>query len=166
VTGTVFREATEGDWEAIWPIFREVVSAGDTYAFSPDMGETEARHAWMPEPARRRLTYVAEREGVVVGTAYLQPNQAGPGDHVANAGWMVAPASAGRGIGRAFAGHVIDEARRLGFGAMQFNAVVATNRRAIALWQSLGFRTVGTVPDTFRHPTRGLTPVHVMYREL
>jgi len=166
VTGTVFREAVKGDWDAIWPIFREVVTAGDTYAFPPGMGEAEARDAWMPEPARRRLTYVAERDGVIVGTAYLQPNHAGPGDHVANAGWMVAIASVGRGIGRAFAGYVIGEAGRLGYRAMQFNAVVATNRRAIALWQSLGFRTVGTVPDAFRHPTNGLTPVHVMYREL
>jgi GNAT superfamily N-acetyltransferase len=79
---------------------------------------------------------------------------------------MVAPEAAGRGIGRSFAEHVIDEARHLGFTGMQFNAVVATNTRAIALWASMGFDIVGTVPDAFRHTTQGPTAIHIMYRSL
>ena len=54
----------------------------------------------------------------------------------------------------------------MGFDAMQFNAVVATNDRAIRLWESLGFDVVGTVPDAFRHRREGLTPIHIMYRVL
>ena len=49
---------------------------------------------------------------------------------------------------------------------MQFNAVVASNTRAIRLWESMGFETVGTVPDAFRHATGGPTPVHIMYLAL
>ena len=161
-----FRPAETGDWSSIWPIFREVVAAGDTYGYPPDIDETDARAAWMHDGTDRRFTYVAEIDGQAVGTAYLKPNQPGLGDHVANAGWMVAPAAAGQGIGRRFAGYVMDEARRHGFSAIQFNSVVATNTAAIKLWESLGFEIVGTVPDAFRHRTAGLTAVHVMYRSL
>ncbi len=161
-----FRRATAADWPAIWPIFRAVVAGGDTYPYPPDMPEAEARAVWMYDGTDRRATYVAERHGTVVATAYLKPNQVGFGDHVANAGWMVAPDASGQGIGRGFAEFVLDEARRLGFAAMQFNAVVATNTRAIRLWESLGFAIVGTVPGAFRHRSAGPTPVHIMYRAL
>jgi len=162
----VFREATAADWDAIWLIVREVVSAGETFAYPADMGEQDARSAWMPDSVIGRRTFVAERDGEIVATSYLRPVHPGPGDHVANAGWMVSPASSGRGIGRAFAVHVIEEARRSCFTAMQFNAVVAANRRAVALWKSLGFRIIGTVPGAFRHPEHGPTGLHIMHREL
>jgi len=148
-----FRSADTSDWSAIWPIFREVVSAGDTYAFSPGMNEAEARAVWMLDGTDRRVTFIAEIDECVVATAYVRPNQPGLGDHVANAGWMVAPSASGQGIGRRFAEYVLGEARRLGFRAMQFNSVVATNTAAIRLWESLGFEIVGTVPDAFRHRT-------------
>lgn len=162
----VFREAGPEDWSAIWPILREVVTGGDTYAYSPDITEGDARTSWMHEGSNRRITYIAELGGTVVGTAYLRPNQGGPGDHVANAGWMISPAASGQGIGRRFAEYVIAEARLHGFTGMQFNAVVATNARAIALWESMGFEIIGTVPDGFRHAIEGLTAIHIMYREL
>jgi L-amino acid N-acyltransferase YncA len=161
-----FRVAVDDDWEAIWPVFRDVVASGDTYAFPPDIDSAEAETTWMAAGRDRRRTYVAERDGEIVATAYVRPNQPGLGDHVANAGWMVAPSAAGQGIGRRFAEYVIGDARSLGFTGMQFNAVVATNTGAIRLWESLGFEIVGTVPDAFRHATEGLVPIHVMYRGL
>jgi L-amino acid N-acyltransferase YncA len=161
-----FRQATESDWPAIWPIFLDVISSGDTYAFPPDMSEEAARRMWLLTGSERSATYVVERDGRIVGTAYLKPNQIGLGDHVANAGWMIAPGYSGQGIGRRFAEYVIEQVRAVGFHGMQFNAVVATNTAAIALWESLGFTIVGTVPDAFRHSSAGLTSVHIMYRKL
>lgn len=120
----------------------------------------------MQDGHNRRVTYVAELGGEIVGTAYLKPNQIGLGDHIANAGWMIEPLVSGRGIGRRFASYVLDQARSLGFTGMQFNAVVATNARAISLWESMGFEIVGTVPTAFRHATEGPTAIHVMYRDL
>ena len=130
------------------------------------MSETDAREAWLANRSSRRLAYIAELDGVIVGTAYLRPNQIGLGDHVANAGWMIAPSASGHGVGRRFALYILEEATRLGFHGMQFNAVAATNARAIGLWESMGFTIVGTVPDAFRHATEGLTDIHVMYRQL
>jgi ribosomal protein S18 acetylase RimI-like enzyme len=114
----------------------------------------------------REATYLARLDGEIVGTAYVRANGVGLSDHICNAGWMISPAHQGRGIGRPFADHVIEQARSFGYRAMQFNAVVATNTGAIALWDSLGFEIVGTVPEAFRHGTEGLTAVHVMYRRL
>lgn len=160
------RAAVDEDWAAIWPILSAVVRRGDTYTYPPDIEEADARTAWMLGGVARAATYVATVDGAIVATAHLKPNQPGLGDHVANAAWMVDPAAAGRGIGRQFAEYVLDEARRFGYRAMQFNAVVATNQRAIGLWQSLGFTIVGTVPGAFRHSEAGLVPVHIMHRDL
>jgi L-amino acid N-acyltransferase YncA len=164
--GLEHRIATDDDWDEIWPIVSAVVRRGDTYTYSPDIHESVARSAWMQKESRRAATYVATLDGTVVATAWLKPNQPGLGDHVANAAWMVAPAATGRGIGRALAEFVIDEARRRSYLAMQFNAVVATNVHAIALWESLGFTIVGTVPTAFRHSVEGFVSIHIMYRDL
>lgn len=161
-----FRRAVDDDWPEIWQIFRRVVATGDTYMYDPEIGEADAQATWLHVGDGRRATFVAESGDRIVGTALLAPNFPGLGDHVANAGWMVDPELVGRGIGRAFAIAVIDEARRLGFEAMQFNAVVATNDRAVALWQSLGFHIAGTLTGAFRHAVDGRTDVHVMYRTL
>jgi len=165
------RRAVAGDWPAIWPIFRDVVAGGDTYMYAPDTVEVDARTVWLHVDGAQDghalpITFVAMLGDEIVGTALLKPNQSGLGDHVANAGWMVGPSFVGRGIGRTFATAVIDEARRLGYRGMQFNAVVGTNTAAIGLWKSLGFEIVGTVPDAFRHARHGDTPIHVMYQRL
>lgn len=161
-----FRRAVEADWPAVWRVFRRVVASGDTYAYQPEITDVEARAAWWHVDEERTVTFVAEVDGAVVGTALLKPNLPGLGDHVANAGWMIDPDAAGRGVGRAFAEHVIAEAQGLGFVGMQFNAVVATNDRALGLWRSLGFDIVGTVPGGFRHRRHGPTDLHIMFRSL
>lgn len=110
--------------------------------------------------------YIALRKCITCGTYYLKPNQPGSGDHVANAGFMVAPEAERSGIGTAMVGHALSEAVRLGFRAMQFNLVVSTNMRAIALWERVGFQITGTLPEAFRHPTQGFVDAYVMYRSL
>lgn len=77
-----FELATAEDWPAIWGLMRDVIAAGDTLVFLPDMPEGEAKATWMLEGANRRLTFVARLEGEVVGTAYLKPNLPGLGDHI------------------------------------------------------------------------------------
>jgi len=157
------REATAADRDAIWDIFREVVAAGDTYAFDPGMSRHDALGYWFQADTR---TYVAKSRGRILGTYILRPNQSGGGSHVANAAFMVAPDARGQGIGREIAEHCLSEARLLGFRAMQFNFVVSTNDSAVRLWQKLGFKIVGTLPSAFHHPEKGYVDVYVMYRSL
>ena len=157
------RSATNEDRDAIWNIFHAIVAAGDTYAFDPKMSRDEALAYWFRADTH---TYVAERDGCVVGTYILRANQPGLGSHVANAAFMVASDAQGSGVGRRMAEHCLGEARHLGFRAMQFNFVVSTNTPAIHLWEQLGFKVVGTLPGAFRHPKRGYVDVYVMFHSL
>ena len=157
------RLADAPDADAIWPIFEQVVRAGDTYAFDPEIGREEGLRAWMAPGVR---CYVAELDGEVAGTYVLKPNQQGLGSHVANASYMVAPPFQRRGIGRAMGEHSLREARDFGFRAMQFNLVVATNEVAIELWRELGFSVVGRLPQAFRLADGRYVDALVMYRLL
>jgi ribosomal protein S18 acetylase RimI-like enzyme len=159
----MIRPATPVDAAAIWAIIGPTIRAGDTYALDRDMSEADALAYWFgPDKA----VFVAEADGAILGTYYLRANQAGGGGHVANCGYMTAASATGRGVARAMAGHSLDEAGRRGFRAMQFNFVVATNERAVRLWQSLGFEIVGRLPGAFAHPALGFVDALIMYRTL
>ena len=157
------RQAAPSDSEAIWGIFHRVVAGGDTYTFDPEMSREDALAYWL-HPSNG--CYVAESDGEIVGTYILKANQPALGSHVANAAFMVAPQARGRGVGRQMGEHALNEARRMGFRAMQFNFVVSTNESAIRLWQQLGFKVVGRLPGVFRHADKGFVDALVMYRSL
>lgn len=157
------RAAKEADRDVIWEIFRATIAPGDAFVYDPNTPREEAMAYWFAKGIR---TYVAEREGRVVGSYILRANRPGLGDHVANAGFMVDPAARGFGVGRAMGEHALEEARRLGYRDMQFNFVISTNESAVHLWQQLGFRIVGTLPGAFRHAREGLVDAYVMFRSL
>jgi len=159
----VIREIGAAEFDRVWPLFRSVIASGDTYSYAPDMSLEDARALWTTLPSR---TFLAERGSDVVGCYLLKPNQPGLGDHVANCGYMVAAEARGQGIASTLCEHSMDEARRAGFTAMQFNFVVASNAVAVKLWLRHGFQIVGTVPGAFRHATLGPTDIYVMHRFL
>lgn len=160
----LIREYIETDWPSVWPIFWEVVEAGDTYAYDPAWSSDEARKVWIEAPPSH--TVVACEGSRVLGTAKMGPNRPGPGSHVATASFMVAREARGQGVGHALGEYVISWAREQGYAAMQFNAVVESNHGAVRLWQALGFRIIGTVPEAFEHPTLGRVGLHIMHRFL
>jgi L-amino acid N-acyltransferase YncA len=160
---TTVREATAEDWPDLWPIVREVVRAADTFAYDPAMTETQARAAWLDAPMR---VVVAVRDGAVVGTANMYPNRPGPGSHIASGSIMVDRAVRGTGAGRALVEDMIRWARRDGYAAIQFNAVVDTNAGAVHLYESLGFVTLGVAPGAFRHPELGAVGLRIMWLDL
>ena len=157
------REALDSDFDGIWEIFHEVVQAGDTYLYDPDTTKEQAHAIWM---SKDQSTYVAILDGQIVGTYILKPNHVGLGSHVANAGYMVKRGASGKGIGAALCEHSMEEARRHGFLAMQFNMVVSTNERAVALWQRMGFAIMGALPKVFRHSRLGLVDAFLMHSTL
>jgi len=159
----VIRKAEDKDRPAVWQIIKAVIVGGDTYVYPPNSSEEEMLEYWFsPE----KYTYIAELEDEIVATFWLKANQPGLGAHIANAAYMVSPDAHGKGIGRQIADWSLDEARRLGFTAMQFNFVVKSNVHAVKLWQNIGFEIIGEIPDAFDHDKNGLTDALIMYRKL
>jgi ribosomal protein S18 acetylase RimI-like enzyme len=157
-------EFEERDWPELWPVLRETFASGDTYAFAPDISESEARRVCIEAPA---ATFVArDPAGTLLGTYYIKPNQPTLGSHVCNCGYVTAPEARGRGVASRMCEHSQTIAVEMGFRAMQFNLVVETNEGAVRLWQKLGFAAVGRLPGAFRHPELGYVDALVMYKTL
>ena len=148
---------------AIWTIFREVIARGDTFVWTPDISADAFEALWA---GRGYNAYVVELDGEIAGSYMIHPNHDGRGSHVANAAYMVPERARRRGLARAMCVHSLGEAKRLGYRAMQFNIVVATNHSAIKLWHDCGFSTIGTIPRAFHHATLGDVDALVMYRTL
>ncbi len=157
------REATKEDWNSIWPIFHEIVSAGETYAYDLNTSKAQAAKIWLDAP---RKTYVFEENNEILGSYYLKTNQAGPGNHVCNCGYMVSSKARGKGLATSMCEHSQKMALELGYKAMQFNFVASSNEGAIRLWGKLGFETVGRLPKAFKHPTIGFVDALVMFKWL
>lgn len=159
------RPFTESDWPYVWPILRGVASAGDTFTYPTDLTEETGRALWLGRPPTQVFVAVDEASAVV-GSAKVNPNQLGPGAHVANAGFVVHPDARGKGVGRALGAYAVEWARARGYRAMQFNAVVEANHAAVKAWASLGFEIIATVPEAFHHPREGYVGLHIMHLDL
>lgn len=157
------RKAEACDAPAIAGIILPIIREGATYALDPEMSEAEALRYWT---GLDKDTFVAEEDGVILGTYYMRPNQAGGGRHVCNCGYMTRTSATGRGVARSMCEHSLAYAASRGYRAMQFNFVISTNERAVRLWQSLGFEIVGRLQEAFRHPVHGYVDAFVMYRWL
>jgi len=157
------RNASFDDFDSIWPIFSEVVTAGETYAYSPETTKQQALKIWIESP---RQTFIIEDNGRVLGTYFIKTNQAGPGSHVCNCGYMVSSEARGKGLATLMCQHSQEIAKSLGYKAMQFNFVATSNEGAVRLWSKLGFDTVGCLPKAFNHPSKGLVDALVMYKWL
>ncbi len=159
----VIRPFDDADSAHLWALLKPVFRAGETYAIDPAISERDALEWWSKGTHR---AFVAEAQGKVMGSYYICPNQQGGGAHVCNCGFVTGAKAQGRGIARAMIAHALETARATGFRAMQFNCVVETNTRAVALWQRNGFEIVGRLPGAFRHPEQGYVDALVMYRML
>ncbi|ABD52964.1 GNAT family N-acetyltransferase [Jannaschia sp. CCS1] len=162
-TGLAIRQAGVTDAPALSSLLMPVFRAGDTYTIDPDISPDDAVAYWTsPE----KTTYLAQRNGQVLGTYYIRPNQGGGGAHVCNCGYITAPEARGQGIARHMLDHSLNEAVLQGYRAMQFNFVASTNTRAIETWKRADFSVVGRLPGAFHHPTEGYVDALVMYRNL
>jgi GNAT superfamily N-acetyltransferase len=139
------RVATKEDAEGLWNILEPVIRKGGTYVFSLDKSKESMMGYWM---GAEKTTFVVERGGELVGTFYLKSNQEGLGDHVCNAGFVVAPEAEGQGLGRWMGTIALEEAKVRGYLAMHFNFVL------------------GEIPEAYRHPQLGLVSALIFYKKL
>lgn len=157
------REARVDDFETIWPIFREVVEAGETNTYSKGISKAEANNFWFEVP---RKIYVFEKEGKILGAYQLKTNQVGPGSHVCDCFYMVSSTARGQGLGTDMCIHSQQIAVELGYEAIQFNYVSISNEEAVKLWIKLGFKTVGRIPRACKLHDHKYSDVLIMYKWL
>jgi L-amino acid N-acyltransferase YncA len=157
------RAAIKADAAQVWKILEPVIRAGDTYTLPKDMTEEQAIAYWFSPT--HRVFVALDEAGTILGTYYIRPNQQGGGSHVCNCGYMTSQAAMGRGVASTMCQHSLDQARSMGFRAMQYNFVVSTNP-AVRLWKKFGFDIVGTLPGAFHHPQQGYVDAYVMFSKL
>lgn len=149
----------ESDLMAIQKIWNEVVEAGDAFPGETPLSLQECRGYF----ASQSLTAVAELDGRVQGVYILHPNNIGRAGHIANASYAVSSEARGRGVGEALVRHSLTQLVPHGFAGLQFNAVVSTNKVAIALYEKIGFVRVGTIPGGFRLPDDSYTDIFIFF---
>ncbi len=159
---TCIRDAGPQDAPAVRDLWNEAIAEGTTLHEREPVTDGRVRSL---RPGERALR-VEEGEGEVRGFYLLRENAPGRGSHVANAMYVVAGRWRGRGIGGQLARDSLEVAARLGFSAIQFNAVVSTNTASIALWRRLGFAEVGRVPRAFQLKGGEREGVVIFHREL
>ena len=141
------RKFEKKDVPALMKIWNEVVEAGQAYPQEEFLTEKTADEFF----SAQSFTAAAEDDnGEIVGLYILHPNNVGRCGHIANASYAVRSDMRGRHVGRELVSDCLRRCKELGFRIMQFNAVVADNLPALALYKSLGFVQLGVIPGGFR----------------
>ncbi len=155
---------TERDWVEVWRVLQPAFRAGESYPLPRDVSEEDARRYWIKTDGYNAVA--RDSAGLVIGVYYLRPDQGGPGDHICNAGYVIAEAARGKGYATALCLQSQDQAREMGFRGMKFNLVVSSNAAAIKAWKKAGMEIIATVPGAFRHPALGFVDANVMFKSL
>lgn len=153
---------TPDDLPALTAVWNEVVREGVAFPQLEELTPETSGEFF----AAQDFTAVAKDGGEVLGLYILHPNNVGRCGHQANASYAVASAARGRRIGEALVRHSLATAAELGYRLLIFNAVVASNTRAIALYERLGFRRIGTVPGGFLLKDGSWSDTILFYHEL
>ena len=156
------RQYNEQDLEAMIRIWNEVVEDGIAFPQEDFLDEITGKEFF----ASQSYCGVAEEDGTVVGLYILHPNNIGRCGHIGNASYAVSRDCRGRHTGEKLVIDSLENAKRLGFGVMQFNAVVESNIHARHLYERLGFVQLGTIPKGFRMKDGHFENICPYYHEL
>jgi GNAT superfamily N-acetyltransferase len=136
------RSAAPHDHDDLFVAYSYIVESGEGFPHAPPLSRADFDDYWVSHSS---AVWIARLHDQLAGAYYVKPNFVGRAAHIANAGYFVMPSHRGSGLGRALVEHSLSEARRLGFDAMQFNLVFASNP-ARKLYRQLGFQEVGRIP--------------------
>lgn len=156
------RKLTEKDIPAAVSIWNKVVEEGKAFPQTEYLDEKSGAEFF----AQQTYTAVAELDGEVVGMYILHPNNIGRCGHICNASYAVSKKARGLHIGEKLVSDCLSRAKALGFGVLQFNAVVRTNIHARHLYERLGFVQLGVIPKGFRMKDGHYEDICPYYREL
>jgi GNAT superfamily N-acetyltransferase len=134
--------AVTGDHDELFAAYAQIVDTGAGFPHEPPLTRAAFDDYWIAHAA---AVWIARVDGQLVGAYYVKPNFVGKAAHIANAGYFVLESHRSRGLGRQLVEHSLLEARRLGFDAMQFNLVFASNP-ARHMYLRMGFQEIGRIP--------------------
>lgn len=168
----IVREYREKDLDAMIGIWNEVVEEGVAFP-QEDMLDAESGRAFFAEQSYCGVAVdeegsgaAGDADGEIVGLYILHPNNVGRCGHICNASYAVRSSRRGEHIGEMLVKDCLENAARLGFGVLQFNAVVESNVHARHLYERLGFVQLGTIPDGFRMKDGSYENICPYYHEL
>nr|WP_318681230.1 GNAT family N-acetyltransferase [uncultured Treponema sp.] len=156
------RNYTENDLNAMIAIWNEVVKDGIAFPQEELLTEKTGAEFFGSQ------TYcgVAEENGTIYGLYILHPNNIGRCGHICNASYAVSKAFRGKHIGELLVKDCLVQAKKCGYGVLQFNAVVESNIHARHLYERLGFVQLGTIPNGFRMKDGHFENICPYYHEL
>ena len=142
----IIRKYVDRDLPEIIRIWNEVVEEGIAFPQEELLDSESGVHFF----SAQSYTAVAEEDGKVYGLYILHPNNVGRCGHICNASYAVSSESRGKHIGEKLVLDCMEQAKNIGFKILQFNAVVESNIHARHLYERIGFRQLGTIPNGFR----------------
>ncbi len=144
----IIKKLSAGELAGAVEIWNEVVEEGAAF---PQTELLDERTGWEFFEGQSFTGAALDTDtNEVVGVYILHPNNVGRCGHICNASYAVRKDRRGQRIGEALVRDCIRRAGELGFRILQFNAVVSSNRPALALYQRLGFKQLGVIPGGFR----------------
>ena len=156
-----YRESDNAQAIAIWnSVVEEGIAFPQEELLTPETGA-----AFFAEQSFTGVACHAE-SGEMLGLYILHPNNIGRCGHICNASYAVRRDMRGKHIGEALVRHCMAQAKAMGFGILQFNAVVSTNAAALRLYARLGFTQMGVIPGGFRMKNGNFADIIPHYRVL
>ncbi len=140
------RKYSKNDVSDAISVWNEVVEAGNAFPQRESL-DLKSGHKFFESQSFTGIAY--DEDNKIVGLYILHPNNVGRCGHICNASYAVKSDMRGRHIGETLVTDCINKARELGFGILQFNAVVSTNVPALKLYKKLGFVQLGRIPNGF-----------------
>lgn len=145
--GIAFDFCNDNEEKVLYKLFLEIVKEGNSYPQLLPFSYEEFLDYFCPP---KSIVVTAKKDSQIIGAFYIKPNFPGRASHIANCGYIVKKEFRGQGIGFHFGKCSIDIAKELGYRGIIFNLVFKENTRSIKLWQKLGFKIIGTIPDALK----------------
>ncbi|MEL6383875.1 MAG: GNAT family N-acetyltransferase [Cyanobacteria bacterium J06626_18] len=164
-------EMSSSESEAVRAMFNAVILEGDSYPQSTPLTPEEFANYWLQGDAfvvraHREIEAVSTSQPAIVGAFYIKPNFPGRCSHICNAGFIVAPEVRGQGLGRMMGEAMVSLAGDRGYRAVMYNLVFETNSASLKIWESLGFRPIGQIPEAACLPDGRYVDAIMLYKSL
>ena len=159
----VFILCKENEQKELYELFLEIIKEGNSYPQILPYSFTDFLSYFFPTNSK---VLICKKDNKIIGGFYIKPNFPGRASHIANCGYIIKKEYRGKGIGFHLGKHSIDIAKELGYRAIIFNLVFSENKPSIKLWETLGFKIIGVIPDAAKKNNGNFQDALIMFLSL